>query len=207
MEKYKHTQLELFSQLSENRLNGSQTSSRKFCTFIWGYEKIIVFIIVFILTAIVSFSLGVEKGKRITAKNTNSHIELASAAKLPPAAESEEATQHAVIASAPQPQPQPQDASSLVKQQPAPESKQKIITTSNTKEEKGSYTIQVATYKDKTRAQQEAQQLKKKGFYVLTLSKSGYTILCIGSFNSKDKANAKLSEIKKKYSDSYVRRL
>jgi hypothetical protein len=66
MEKQVDNQLELFSQPGEDpgsRTNRTERDS--FSARIWGYEKAILFIIAVLIVGIVSFSLGVERGKRI----------------------------------------------------------------------------------------------------------------------------------------------
>jgi hypothetical protein len=71
----------------------------------------------------------------------------------------------------------------------------------------GNYTIQLASYQSKGLAQKEAGALKKTGLAPLVISKGSYSILCVGSFNSRETARTLLSQLKKKYQDSFIRRL
>ncbi len=66
MEKSPGHQLDLFSD-SQEEINSSPRRSERayFSKYIWGYEKAILMGIILLVTAIVSFSLGVERGKRI----------------------------------------------------------------------------------------------------------------------------------------------
>lgn len=66
MDKTNDTQLELFSQSKDSWALDKHTNSNSFKAFIWHYEKTILFIIAFTITSIVSFSLGVKKGKAIS---------------------------------------------------------------------------------------------------------------------------------------------
>ena len=64
MEKQSNSQLELFSQGNDSQ--GSRPNeSNPFLTRIWNYEKTILIILAILVTGIVAFSLGVEKGKSI----------------------------------------------------------------------------------------------------------------------------------------------
>lgn len=71
----------------------------------------------------------------------------------------------------------------------------------------GNYTIQLASFQNKTLAQKEAAALKKKGLAALVVSKGSYNIVCVGSFSSKESAKTLLTELRKKYQDSFIRRL
>ncbi|MFH1129069.1 MAG: hypothetical protein V1699_06660, partial [Candidatus Omnitrophota bacterium] len=68
-------QLELFSKTKDDFQN--KLNSRPFLSYIKGYEKIILVIIVFIITGVVSFSFGVEKGKSIASSRINARLDMA----------------------------------------------------------------------------------------------------------------------------------
>jgi cell division septation protein DedD len=95
---------------------------------------------------------------------------------------------------------------------------QQALTTTNTKAapltqeqqlSSGSYTIQLASYMNTKDAQAAAQSLRKKGFTAVILTKGKYSVLCVGRFSNKEKAQALLSEFRKNssYKDSFIRRL
>ncbi len=183
MEKLKHSQLELFSELKSHSESGKRMGN-PFFAYIWNYEKIILIIIGFIITGIVSFSLGVVKGQRIIMLKTNSNIDIATTA---------------------QPRVSVQTTEENLIQSPVV--KENIIKETKPKEYIQTYTIQVASYKTKTHAQKEAQNLTKKGMSALVLSKGPYTILCVGNFSDKVTAKSLLLELKKRYRDCFIRRL
>ncbi len=182
MEKQAPTQLELFSQLKEAR-DGRTKRSPGFIAAVWGHEKALMIAIGFIITGIISFSIGVESGKMASVARTNARLELAATEPLPKAPAAKQPPAAAV-----EPDPVPV----------AP--KEQAVETQG-------YTVQVASFKSKSHAQREADTLKKRGFSALVLSKGSYSIVCIGPFSNKEKAQSKLSELKKSYSDCYIRRL
>lgn len=63
MEKVKYSQLDLFSPSKDYREVKTQTTNK--LGYIRNYEKVIVIIIGFIITSMVSFFWGVEKGKQL----------------------------------------------------------------------------------------------------------------------------------------------
>ena len=74
MENEANRQLELFTQSGGPAGARSPSANNAFLAFIWNYEKTILIIIAMVITGIVSFSLGVEKGRRV-ALISNSNIE------------------------------------------------------------------------------------------------------------------------------------
>lgn len=67
MEKNPSHQLELFSDSQGNtELPPKGQDKNYFSKYIWGYEKTILIIIAILVTGIVSFSVGVERGRRST---------------------------------------------------------------------------------------------------------------------------------------------
>lgn len=145
-------------------------------SFIRHYEKTLLLVICFIIAGIISFSLGVEKGKRITKVTLQNNMAI-------PQAQEPRADKAQNIPAAPA--------------KPQPKIKEYIE----------NYTIQVASYKTRGSAQTEAEVLRKKGFSPLLIPKSGYIVLCIGNFSTKETARTSLSEFKKLYRDCFVRRL
>ncbi|OQB12080.1 MAG: Sporulation related domain protein [Candidatus Omnitrophica bacterium ADurb.Bin205] len=67
MEKNPSRQLELFSDpQGDTRLPSRGQDKNSFSRYIWGYEKTILIIIAILVTGIVSFSVGVERGRRLS---------------------------------------------------------------------------------------------------------------------------------------------
>jgi len=177
MENKEDNQLELFSG-AEGIPIKPQDSGKRFFNYVRSYEKTIIVIIGFVLTGIISFSLGVEKGKRLSMLKPNNHFDLA-------------ITQSHVRAVAPvvqqkNPQPLPQQPAVLQKQ---------------------GYVIQLGSFKTRSNAQREAESLKKKGFQPIFINKGDYILLCVGNFTKKEAAEPQLTELRKLYQDCFLRRL
>ncbi|MBN1913498.1 MAG: SPOR domain-containing protein [Candidatus Omnitrophica bacterium] len=171
-------QLELFAQTKGEGRNKKLSSS--VLSSLWRYEKAMLLTISFIITCVVSFSLGVEKGKKATVLKIDSYIEI------------------------PQPSRMPEETEEQVSL--AGEFKEEL-SKDRTQDSFSGYTIQVASYKTKKYAQKEAEQLKKKGYSALVLPKGRYIIVCVGNFSDKKAAQVLLPKLKNKYRTSYIRRL
>jgi len=73
----------------------------------------------------------------------------------------------------------------------------------------GLYSIQVASFKEKSKADEKAGQVKKNGFQAEVVGiniegKGTYYRVYIGRYNSMQQANAKLPAVSKKYKGSFV---
>jgi len=167
-----NTQLELFSG-NKNTTDGRISSRRPFWSYIRGYEKFIMVLIGFIVTGIICFSIGVERGRQTAGLlKTDSRFDTAA-----------------------------------IQQRPVEIPKPRESTNTKTDNDSDNYTIQIASYQSRAVAQREAAFLKKKGLTTIIIAKGTYTILCVGNFPDKQKANTSLVEMKKKYRDCFIRRL
>ena len=215
MEKQASHQLELFLQSQDNpELSIKHSEKNSFAARIWGYEKTILIIIALLITGIISFSLGVEKGKRMSVnpvRNTTqtSLNTIASNGVNQPALanlKGKSPVGHPAIGGAiAKPTNQkavvwPPIAKPIKKVEP-PKQPPVVLT------QQGPYTIQVASFKTNLYAQKEAELLKQRGFKALTLKRGKYIILCVGNFPNKETARPLLSELSKYYKSCYIRRL
>jgi hypothetical protein len=178
----KQFQLELFqSQKYQPDSSHRRQYHRSFFGFIRAYEKTITMVIVFLIVSLISFSLGVEKGKRLARliQNEAGIIDRAQLEKKLTLPEPEQ--------------------SSTQKPSPDKELKKEVIP-----EE---YTVQVASFKTKTYAQKEADRLKEKGLDALIRPSGNYVIVCIGNFSKKQEAQVALDKLRQMYHDCYIRRL
>lgn len=172
-------QLELFSH-SKNSA-GVRKRSGSFFTSIRGYEKTILLIIGLVTTSLISFSFGVERGRRFSTVKSSvvPQVSLAVTENVPKPV-------------APPPPPvvikeEPLKATAVLKMQ--------------------GYTIQLASYKSMIEAQKEASALKVKGLSPLVLTKGNYIILCVGNFLSKENAKPLIAQLQGRYKGCYIRRL
>lgn len=189
MEREDHFQLELFSQ-AKNYTQG-RPSNNLFFGYFWKHEKIIIMIMGGLFVGVVSFSLGVERGKKLAMLTMNNQM----TAKYTPAAPASLKT--AV----------PVKTKQLITAPLAEQQKQDTGEKALPRDSELNYTIQLASYQIKTTAQKEAQALQKKGFSPVVLSKGKYTVLCVGRFANQNKAKIMLTELKKRYKDCLIRRL
>lgn len=177
MKNQDYSQLELFSSSKDYSGIKTQTPRRLFFGRIRNYEKKILITIAFVITGIVSFSLGVEKGKRTQLSKATFHMDMAR--KSEPAPEVNKQTY----------------------QTPAPAADNKQIKNLH------NYTVQVASFKNRSLAEKETERLKKMGYEPLLFPKGNFVIVCVGNFNDKKIAQNMQSKLKKRYGDCIIRRL
>ena len=187
MEMNTDKQLELFSQ-SKGALQAKKSSAGSFFTCVRGYEKTILIILCIVVSIIISFSLGVETGKKLSVAKLN----------IKPAVPQ---VKPAVI------EANPQESITQNYQIQPPVIKKEEAIRQTVPLNMQNYTIQLASYKTRSSAEKEAQDLKRKGFFPLVLTKGSYVILCVGNFSSKETAQPLLSELQKRYKGCYIRRL
>jgi len=185
MENQTDKQLELFSK-ERGALAIKKLSSGSLFTRIRGHEKVMLVILCVITTGIISFSLGVERGKRLSMSSSN----------FQPILQPSGVTEDRVKENKTETE-QVQQAI-IKKEEPI---KEAIPVKTQ------SFTIQLASYKTKTSAQKGAEILKKRGLSPVVLPKGNYIILCVGNFSTKETAKPLVTELQKQYKGCYIRRL
>jgi len=182
------SQLEIFKK--DDTLFKSQRKDPHFLKKLFSYERTIIFIIIFLVINIVSFSLGVEKGKRLV-KISNPPTQKIMDVNLRKQISPNNLNNNAITSPI-----EKEEAKTIQQEEP----KDKIAPITN-------YTIQIASFSNKTHVQKELGALKNKGYSVFTLAKGNMTIICVGKFKDKEKAKNLAGQLKKKYRDCLVRRL
>ncbi|MFH1577599.1 MAG: SPOR domain-containing protein [Candidatus Omnitrophota bacterium] len=150
--------------------------------FFRAHEKTIIVIIIIFIVSLISFSLGVEKGKGLAVRHIGQPK--INTAKPKP-----------ILA---------KDQLEYSKNNPV-QSKEK--TDLNQKKETPRYTVQVATFKTKTHAEKEAKRLKDKGLEAQIIPRGNNISVCVGNFSEKQNAQVSLDQLKKTYHDCFIRRL
>lgn len=187
MEKQSNYQLELFSEEKGEVRQGARHPGIPFLNYAKAYEKSILLIIGIIITGLISFSLGVEKGKKISMSRFNSRFDVVSAPPQPVLLNAKqevaagESRAREAVRSEEKPQP-------------------KFL-------ERQGYVIQLASYKNRSFAEREVVSLKKNGFSASVMPKGGFTLLLVGNIPNKETALSMLAQLKKRYRDCYIRRL
>jgi septal ring-binding cell division protein DamX len=193
MEKEDYSQLELFAQRPLKPSARPYISSRVL-SFLRHYEKAIFMLMGALVMGIVLFSLGVEKGRRLIAKDS-----------LQPSLERVKSSiledRHA--AALKMRVTFPREAISTAAQLPQ---KPPVAVVSESRSQ-GGFTVQLATYSKPEYAKKEAARLNKKGITTQILVRGQYFILCAGNFSHRQPADLLLTKLKKQYRDCKVRRL
>lgn len=190
MEKENYSQLELFSSDS----SPSPQPSKSFLRYLRNYEKVVLVAIGCVVISVVAYSLGVKKGKRITAfKSAPVAVDMA---LLKPKAVVPAVANREIYTTS-------QPIKIEVKDQAPVTPRGNLAQVAQPKK----YTIQVASYESKTKAQVEINKLKKKGFTPVLIPKGKYNLVCLGNFTSKKTAELMLSQLRKHYRDCIIRRL
>ena len=192
---YKQSQFELFPGAagSSDRANRPQFF---FSSLSFSLENAIIAGIFVLMAVVFSFSVGVERGKKIALvnplKNVYSSAVVAPREGAGPVPAGKTAVNKAATSTT---MPEEKKATPP---QAAPAQPEEIEL---------SYTVQVASFKKVEYAQQEAELLRKKGYEIFVLPKGNYSIVCVGKFTHQDQANVTLTKLRKTYKDSMLRRL
>ena len=194
---YKQAQFELFPAGPGNadRIHKPQIF---FSSLTFSLENIVILSIFIFMTVIFSFSLGVERGKRIILRVPLEMEHMLSGRGSSRAVKAGQSDSKQML---------PSSATNVVTDV-APQ--EKTIEKSSPQQQEirdPTYTIQVASFKKEEYAQQEAVALRKKGFEIFVVPKGEYSIVCVGKFVQKDEAKVTLNRLQKTYRDCIVRRL
>ena len=215
---YKQDQFELFPGTTPGS-SGPQPQPRLlFSSITLSGENIIVLTVFIFLAIIVSFSFGVENGKRVAIAK-RSTIEQAAVSKpqvvsKPQDGQKAIAVQRPMIVQMPravgvqpiQKVPAREIQGGVVAKKDVPVFTPKAVAASPVAS--GSfYTVQVASFKLQKFAEDEAHGLKKKGYETFIVPKGQHLILCAGRFLDQGAAKVLSGKLKNKYKDCLVRRL
>lgn len=83
MKKEGGAQLELFTQSEDSGSLKTYSANKPFLAHIWIYEKTILIIIGLVVTGIISYSLGVERGKGLSILKNNVQVDIQPTAQKP----------------------------------------------------------------------------------------------------------------------------
>jgi len=196
-------QFELFPGSSRNS-HQTGKSSRVTKGLTLSPENIIVLCIIFIMTLVLFFSFGVEKGKRVALPSD--------AQSKTDAIRAEEAAVTEQPHSVMQAQQKEEERAVLPVDIPenlldASESAFRPPFEGISGQEK-LFTIQVASFKLEENARREADRLKGIGHGdAFVVPKGSYSIVCVGKFMQRDEAKEFSRRLKDRYTDCLVRRL
>jgi septal ring-binding cell division protein DamX len=176
--KNKFKQLELFSG-SIDFYERNKYKRRIFeSSFTLNIEHIIVLLVVILMIGVFSFSLGVERGKKIIISSYKRNTSIQ--------------TNNIKLK---------QD--SRIKQSQIGYKIDKTTVNDNL----NIYTIQVASFKKRSSVEKEAKKLKNKGYEVLIRQKGKWVVLYVGKFNNKKEAEMLRKKLEKEYGKCLIRSL
>ena len=189
---YKQAQFELFPKTAQDP---HQPHKPRFflSNITLSFENIIVLTVFLFMGIILSFSVGVERGKRLVSSENPSF-------KATLVAEKEtkkEALKEIVI-----PEEIHETVTAKAETLEPVESQQGGLTRESLQKY---FTIQVASFKTREHAEKEADILVKKGFESFVIPKGKYIIVCAGKFLTRDDAKNFSSQLKYKYKDCLIR--
>ena len=142
-----------------------------------SWENLVLTAIVLIMLIALSFSFGVEKGKRLAIKNER------------------------VLAPVYSDKSQEKEPAAGLRAYPAesaPKAEEKLV---------GAYTIQIMALKKSDDIQKEIVRLNRAGYDAFAVSSGSWHHVCIGRYATPADANRDLRSIKQRYPDSYVRKI
>lgn len=168
-------------------------------------ENMVILGIGVIVSMVLSFSLGVERGKKVV-RNVHSPISQTSMTINPaPASANESGKTTAPVVREVSPNEGAQGNSAAqegsgVLAEAVPEGLEKNIDKQ--------YTVQVASFKREDQAQRLATSLQKNGYDItMVVPKGSYSIVCVGKFSKHSEAKSFSRKLKKQYKDLLVRSL
>ena len=209
---YKEPQFELFP---ANSATLQDTDKPKFllATLTLSTESLVILIILGIMIALFSFSLGVEKGKRLAAQSLDEKVAAAwnVGGRRLAAAPTTPAVTHGTIPAVPQ--SKVTGNYGFVRPNLSSKATTAVAKTAVVKSPPttvagvtGKWTLQVATYKNENYAQQEALGLKAKGYPTFIIKSKDFYLVCLGQYGSQTQAETLLKKVQAKYRGSQVRR-
>ena len=157
-------------------------------------EKLVFVSIGMTMLLVVSFALGVERGKVISGNIIQADAPVAQA----PAKQVVQVKAPVAVTNiAPKEKTQANIAKTV--SGPVP------VQVKNLADKSKPYTIVAATFSKEVYAAKEAAQLKGNGFEAFVLKSEPYYLACVGSFANKDSAQKILNKVKQMHRDAYIR--
>lgn len=176
-----------------------------FSRVVLTFENLVVVLVFVIVSLVVAFSVGVERGRRAgavvrpavkvastapAALNPLPHPQISVTPVMPAPLKATGTAQAASVTPFAAPQ---------LTIAPAADALEKTVDKR--------YTIQVASYKLSSDAQREAAALRAKGMDPFVLQKGNYSILCIGRYATSQEAKVGQKKLLKQYKDCIIRSL
>ena len=192
MDKKNDYQSELFEEFAKDRDKRrrffKRLSDSKKINIVVSQDKLIVYLIAIIILFIITFSLGVERGKR---------IKIYSEAKKNYISKTNEREETKVIK-----QVGVKEEIKPIKQIAKPP-ETKFLPDKSIK----FFTVQVAAFKKSYQAEEELKNIKSREKDAFILKRGKFNIIYVGKFKNKEEALCKQEELKSKYKDCFIKEI
>ena len=215
---YKEPQFELFP---ANSATLEDINKPKFllATLTLSTESLVILVILAIMIALFSFSLGVERGRHLAAQTLDDKVSAAwnvggrrLAVVAPPVAAQAtagnlQASQRSRVLNTAQVTHANLNSRVVLTTVPKAVAVKPVVPAANlSMSSVGKWTVQLATYKSENYAKQDALGLKAKGYPVFIVKFKEYYLVCAGQFASQEQANAFSKKVPSKQGNQ-VRRI
>lgn len=179
-----------------------QRDIKKRNTIVVPLDTFLLLGIVVVLLFILSFSLGVERGRKIAErylaeKNKGSLEAIDDKFSIPPADLEKEENDN---------QNQPKEEAAVKDSKEQAEEKKGDKKDKEEDKEESKYIIQLVTYLKEKIAIEEVEKLKKEGYPVYVSKKGNFTVILLGGFKNQEEAQKNMQILRKKYKDCFIRR-
>ena len=198
---YTPTQYQLFPSNSAT-LENEQKPKFLLANLTLSLESLVILTILVIMIGLFAFSLGVERGKHLTAQaldervgaawNLAPHKPMLPVTMIKPIV----AVKSALIAV--RTMPVNSGNVTAIRQTTA---KQAVVPALSMR-----FTITVASYRNEAYAKQDALGLKAKGLQSFLIKKGDFWLLCVGQYPSKENAETAVKRLQPKYKNLSIRR-
>lgn len=173
---------------------GQEQHSAKRHTVILPLDTLVMVSVVMVLLLVITFSLGVEKGRRIAYPSLERIIaKEANVGQANNKAEADNVDTTGVML------PQPSE----IESSPSGIFNQPVVD----EEIQNRYLIQVASFMKEKIARQEAKTLEDDGYPVEIAKKGKFVVIFVGDFSDRQQAQKNMETLKKRYKDCFIRRL
>jgi hypothetical protein len=208
---HRQTQFELFPS-AVGQVEGQQRPRLFNSPLIMSMENFIVLTVVIVMSMVLSFSYGVERGKKVDGVSVPAALASrgAAVARSVPGqalAKSAGTLDRGKVAV------EMKGGDSVASAQTIPLTKAEVAVPAPEKNKAPEklvdkfYTVQVASYKKGDYAAKAAEGLKQKGYETMVVTKGEHEIVCVGKFGVENEAKKFSQKLKKQYKDCLVRRM
>jgi cell division septation protein DedD len=205
----RQSQFELFP--GNSRFVEERSEDRKVLKeFTLSLDKALILSIAVIVTMVISFSLGVERGKGVVQRKVVPRLTVQkdNPVKQEIVEPEDPVKVNTQLEHVPVDTYDPLIAGISAEVNAGPMDHEVVHVEQNPQEFlSGVYTVQVASFKQEKYAREEATALEKKGYESIVVPKGNYSIVCVGKFDKHDQAKKYSVKLKNKYRDCLVRRL